>query len=97
MKSLEQLKIIEVTRSPLYVDEDGPRNSPNKYKLNFDVELINDERNKVTKITVNNPSDYEKVLTRATIDLFPNREWADMDKILDSLLIEGSSGEAISL
>jgi hypothetical protein len=88
VKSLEQLKIIEVRRSPLYFDEDGPRNLPNKYKLNLDVELINDEHNKVTKLTVNKPSEYERVMTRATVDLFPNGECADMDKILDTLMIE---------
>ena len=97
VKSLEQLNIIKVTHSPLYVDEDGPRNPPNKYKLNFDVELINDERNIVTKVTVNNTSEYERVMTKATVDLFPNGEWADMDKILDSLLIEESSEEKISI
>lgn len=97
VKSLEQLEIIEVTRSPLYVDEDGPRNPPNKYKLNLDVDLINDKRNKITKVTVNNPSEYELVMTRATVDLFPNGEWADMDKILDSLIIEKSREEKISI
>ncbi|GGJ55378.1 TOTE conflict system archaeo-eukaryotic primase domain-containing protein [Virgibacillus salexigens] len=88
IKSLEELKIIEVTRSPVYVDEDGPRNPPNKYKLNLDVELINDERNKTIRKTVKDPSEYGSVMVKATVELFPNQEWAIMGEILESVIID---------
>lgn len=91
IKSLEELKIIEVTRSPLYVDEDGPRNPPNKYKLNLDVELINDERNKTIRKTAKDPSEYGSVMAKATVELFPNQEWARMGEILESVIIKKGS------
>lgn len=88
IKSLEELKIIEVTRSPLYFDEEGPRNPPNKYRLNLNIELIDDKRNKSIKTTVKSPSEYGQIMTQATANLFPNLEWARMDEILESVIIK---------
>lgn len=92
IKSLEELKIIEVTRSPLYFDEEGPRNPPNKYRLNLNIELINDERNKSIKTTVRKPSEYGQIMTKVTANLFPNLEWARMDEILESVIINKDRG-----
>lgn len=91
--ALEKLKIIEVTRSPIYFEDNRPRNLPNKYKLNFHVNLIDNEENKTTKIEVKDLSDYKSVMTKIIIKLFPNQEWARMDEILESLLIKEDERE----
>lgn len=91
--TLEKLKIIEVTRSPLYFEDNRPRNLPNKYKLNLHVNLFDNEENKTTKIEVMDLSDYKSVMTKIIIKLFPNQEWARMDEILESLLIKKDERE----
>lgn len=86
VKKLEEVGAVEVTRSPLYLDNNKPRNLPNKYKLNLNIGLIDDERNKTVMKSVKSPSEYNRIGEDAMLELFPNFEWFRMDRLLKNLL-----------
>lgn len=41
--------------------------------------------------TVKDPSEYGSVMAKATVELFPNQEWARMGEILESVIIKKGS------
>jgi len=92
VKKLEEVGAVEVTRSPLYLDNNKPRNLPNKYKLNLNIGLIDDERNKTVMKSVKSPSEYNRIGEDAMLELFPNFEWFRMDEILENLIINKEKG-----
>lgn len=86
IKSLKELKIINVTRSPILFEGETPYNLPNTYVLNLDLV----EGDKDITITVETPilEQYSHTKTTLTLKAFPNREWADMDNILEKALLK---------
>ncbi|MCF2650055.1 MULTISPECIES: helix-turn-helix domain-containing protein [Niallia] len=84
IKSLEELKIINVTRSPVLFEGETPYNLPNIYQLSLDLV----ESDKDIAITVDAPvlEKYSHIRTILTLKAFPNEEWMDIDNILKKTL-----------
>ncbi|WP_163969321.1 winged helix-turn-helix domain-containing protein [Oceanobacillus halotolerans] len=61
VKLLEEAGAVEVTRSPIYLEDNKPRNLPNKYKLNLDIGLVDNEQNTSVMKSVKSPSEYNRV------------------------------------
>ncbi|GEM_PF-3490681 len=84
IKSLEEMEVINVTRSPVIFDGDTPYNLPNTYKL----KLSSVEDDKDASIIVDAPflEEYNHTKTLLTLKIFPNKEWMCMNDILTKAL-----------
>lgn len=90
VKILEEAGAVQVTRSPTYFENSEPWNLPNKYKLNLDIGLIDNEQNTSVIKSVRTLREYSRVGEAAMLELFPNFEWFRIDKIIVTLLAQNN-------
>lgn len=86
IKELEELKVINVTRSPILFDGETFYNLPNTYQLN--VDLVDGDSD--ISITIKAPKleKYSNTKTELILKAFPNKEWMDIDNILKKALLK---------
>lgn len=91
VKILEEAGAVQVTRSPTYFENNEPWNLPNKYKLNLDIGLIDNEKNISIIKSVRTLKEYNSVGEDAMLKLFPNFEWFRIDNIIITFLAQNNN------
>ena len=83
VKLLEKDNLIRVTRSPISLRGNRPESRPNFYKLN--LRSLSADKDISYNVAVTNVKDYQDLKISIIKVVFPNNEWWNITKILNSI------------